>query len=51
MSARTSGATLGRPGPFRWLFQVQKSLKPIRCQRDPQAARIDGKAIRRLMDV
>jgi hypothetical protein len=25
--------TLGRPGPFRRLFQVQKSVKPARCQR------------------
>ena len=33
MSARTSGATAGRPGPFRRLFQVQNSLKPARCQR------------------
>ena len=33
MSARTSGATAGRPGPFRRLFQVQKSLKPVRCHR------------------
>ena len=31
--ARISGATAGRPGPFRRLFQVQKSLKPDRCQR------------------
>ena len=33
MSARTSGATAGRPGPFRRLFQAQKSLKPVRCHR------------------
>ena len=33
ISARTSGETLGRPGPFRRLFQVQKSVKPARCQR------------------
>ena len=33
MSARTSGATAGRPGPFRRLFQAQKSLKPARCHR------------------
>ena len=33
MSARTSGATAGRPGPCRRLFQVQKSVKPARCQR------------------
>ena len=33
MSARTSGATAGRPGPVRRLFQVQKNLKPDRCQR------------------
>ena len=33
MSARTSGATAGRPGPGRRLFQVQKSLKPVRCHR------------------
>jgi hypothetical protein len=24
---------MGRPGPFRRLFQAQKSLKPDRCQR------------------
>ena len=33
ISAQTSGATAGRPGPFRRLFQVQKSLKPVRCHR------------------
>jgi hypothetical protein len=33
MSARTSGATAGRPGPCRRLFRVQKSLKPDRCHR------------------
>ena len=33
MSARTCGATAGRPGPLRRLFQVQKSLKPVRCHR------------------
>jgi hypothetical protein len=33
MSARTSGATAGRPGPFPRLFQVHKILKPDRCQR------------------
>src|SRR2546425_12044231 len=33
MSARTSRATAGRPGPFRRLFHVQKSVKPVRCHR------------------
>jgi hypothetical protein len=33
MSARTSGATAGRPGPVRRLLQVQKTLKPDRCHR------------------
>src|SRR4029453_1453971 len=33
MSARTSGATAGRPGPCRRVFQVQTSRKPARCQR------------------
>ena len=33
MSARTSGAPAGRPGPVRRLFQVHNSLKPARCQR------------------
>ena len=33
MSARSSGATAGRPGPCRRLFQVQHSLKPVRCHR------------------
>jgi hypothetical protein len=33
MSARISGATLGRPGPFRRLVQVHKSRKAIRGQR------------------
>jgi hypothetical protein len=33
MSARTAGAPAGRPGPFRRLFHVQKSLKPVRCHR------------------
>jgi hypothetical protein len=33
MSARTPAATAGRPGPCRRLFQVQTSLKPVRCHR------------------
>jgi hypothetical protein len=33
MSARTAGETLGRPGPLRRLFQVQKSVKPARGHR------------------
>ena len=33
ISARTSGATAGWPGPGRRLFQVQNSLKPVRCHR------------------
>lgn len=33
MSARSSGATAGRPGPRCRLFQVQRSLKPVRCHR------------------
>ena len=33
MSPRTSGATAGRPGPFRRLLHFQKSVKPVRCHR------------------
>src|SRR5262249_3535578 len=33
ISARTSRETGGRPSPFRRLFQVQKSLNPVRCHR------------------
>ena len=33
MTVRTSGATAGPPGPRCWLFQVQKSLNPVRCHR------------------
>ncbi len=33
LSARTSGASAGRPGPCCRLFQVQKSLKPVRWHR------------------
>jgi hypothetical protein len=29
----TPGATSGRPGPFRRLFQAQTSLKAVRCHR------------------
>ena len=33
ISSRISGATLGRPGLRRRLFQVQYRLNPQRCQR------------------
>jgi hypothetical protein len=46
MSARTAGAPAGRPGPFRRLFHVQKSLKPCPLPPDDGLWLDDGDDLR-----